>query len=71
VKIWNPIDGKFEMSLEGHSKGISDISWASNSKYICSASDDKTIKIWDITTVSIAYGKSSSLESSTFPLFMI
>jgi len=31
-------------------QGISDISWSSDSRYICSASDDTTIKIWDVTT---------------------
>lgn len=34
----------------GHSQGISDISWASDSNYLASASDDKTLKIWDVTT---------------------
>ncbi len=53
IKIWNALDGKFEMNLEGHSKGISDVAWSSDSRYVCSASDDKTIKIWDVTTVHI------------------
>jgi len=44
------LDGRFEQTLEGHTQGISDISWSSDSRYICSASDDKTIKIWDMST---------------------
>ena len=55
TKIWHAQDGRFEQTLEGHTLGISDISWSSDSKYICSASDDKTIKIWDISTVSFLY----------------
>ena len=43
------MDGKFEAELRGHEYGISDIAWSSDSKYICSASDDKTIRIWDIS----------------------
>jgi COMPASS component SWD3 len=53
IKIWGSLDGKFERTLEGHTQGISDISWSSDSRYLCSASDDKTIKIWDIGTVRI------------------
>lgn len=34
-------------------KGISDVSWSSDSKLLVSASDDKTLKIWDLATVSL------------------
>lgn len=33
-------------------KGISDVSWSSDSKLLVSASDDKTLKIWDLASVS-------------------
>ena len=33
-------------------QGISDVSWSSDSKLLVSASDDKTLKIWDFATVS-------------------
>ena len=32
----------------GHEKGISDISWSPDGKYIASASDDTTISIWSL-----------------------
>jgi len=51
INIWNALDGKFEQQFKGHTQGISDISWSSDSRYICSGSDDKTIKIWDVQTV--------------------
>jgi len=47
VRIWR-LDGKSEAVLTGHKQGLSDISWSSDSKFICSASDDKTLKIWRV-----------------------
>jgi WD40 repeat protein len=49
VKIWQvAADSEgyvFERSLDGgHTMGVSDIAWSSDSKFICSASDDKTIR---------------------------
>ncbi len=32
--------------------GVSDLSWSQDSKYVCSASDDKTVKIWDVAANS-------------------
>lgn len=39
------------MSFDKHISGVCDISWSNDSKYIISASDDKTIRIYDITSV--------------------
>ena len=52
IKIWHALDGKYEATLEGHSQGISDVAWASDSQNLCSASDDKTIRIWNLSTVN-------------------
>lgn len=54
IKIWNAFDGKHESTMEGHSQGISDVAWASDSLSLCSASDDKTVRIWSLETV-LAY----------------
>lgn len=45
------MDGKYEATLEGHTQGISDIAWSSDSQNLCSASDDRTIRIWSLATV--------------------
>ena len=58
VKIWSPETGEFLRDLIGHTQGLSDIAWSSNSVYLASASDDTTIRIWNVQTV----GK-------TFPFF--
>lgn len=33
-------------------QGISDVAWSTDSKLLCSASDDKTLKVWDFAAVS-------------------
>ena len=40
--------------LEGHEGGISDLSWTYDSRYLCTGSDDKTVRIWDVTQVCFA-----------------
>lgn len=51
VKIWSPETGEFLRNLSGHTQGLSDIAWSSDSVYLASASDDTTIRIWDVETV--------------------
>jgi COMPASS component SWD3 len=38
-------------TFEGHAQGVSDAAWSSTGDYICTASDDRTIKVWDVHTV--------------------
>jgi WD40 repeat protein len=33
-------------------QGISDVAWSTDSRYLVSASDDKSLKLWDFQTVS-------------------
>ena len=37
-------------NLCGHSRGINDITWSTNAQYIATASDDKTLRLWNIET---------------------
>jgi len=51
IKLWNARTGEFVQNFEGHTKGISDVAWSSASDLIASASDDKTVRLWNVTTV--------------------
>jgi len=51
VKIWNPLTGELMRNLAGHTAGLSDLSWSNDSVYLASASDDTTIRIWEVDTV--------------------
>ena len=37
-------------NLCGHSRGINDITWSTNSQHIATASDDKTLRLWNVET---------------------
>ena len=51
IKLWNTFSGDILKTLSGHTEGVSDIAWAYDSERLASASDDKTVKLWDVTTV--------------------
>ncbi|KAG6865574.1 hypothetical protein C0991_001333 [Blastosporella zonata] len=51
VKIWSPETGEFLRNLAGHTQGLSDIAWSSDSIHLASASDDTTIRIWNVESV--------------------
>jgi COMPASS component SWD3 len=51
AKIWSPFSGELIRNLNGHTKGLSDIAWSPDSVYLATASDDHTIRIWDVDSV--------------------
>ena len=53
VCIWNMATMQRERCLIGHDAGISDVCWSCDSNYICTASDDTTIRIWSAQSVCV------------------
>jgi len=50
VRIWDAETGDLCKTLNGHTLGVSDVTWSPDSAYLASASDDKNIILWDSTT---------------------
>lgn len=53
VKIWDMIQGRTIHSFSAHDEGINSISYSPNGRYIVTAADDKTIKIWNAYDFSL------------------
>lgn len=51
------------LSLEGHAQAVTGVSWFTPDQ-ICSSSDDKTLKIWDLETQTIK----TTLHAAKVPL---
>jgi coatomer subunit beta' len=51
IKIWSFTSSNSHLTLDGHSKGVTTVSFCplNDKPYLASGSDDKTIKIWDYT----------------------
>jgi len=54
IKIWSPLTGDLIRNLNGHTKGLSDVSWSTDGTYLASASDDTSIRIWNVDTVRLS-----------------
>ncbi|XP_021890420.1 COMPASS-like H3K4 histone methylase component WDR5A [Carica papaya] len=39
--------------FSGHEQGVSDVAFSSDSRFLVSASDDKTLRLWDVATGSL------------------
>ncbi|EEH05821.1 WD domain-containing protein [Histoplasma capsulatum G186AR] len=50
IKIWDTASGRLIHTFEGHLAGISTISWSPDGAIIASGSDDKSIRLWHVST---------------------
>jgi hypothetical protein len=48
--VWRVSDGELVATLAGHRGGVSDVAWSAGSDYLATASDDKTLGLWDART---------------------
>lgn len=46
ARIWDVDSGECRATLEGHPQGICDVAWNATGNYLCTASDDHTLKLW-------------------------
>src|SRR5215475_2131565 len=50
VHVWDSVDGRHRLPLVGHSRAVRRVVFSSGaSRYVASASDDRSIRIWDLT----------------------
>ena len=47
VKLWDVTSGECVQTLEGHSRGVNNVSFSPDGRKIASGCFDKTIKIWE------------------------
>ena len=52
MKLWDIENGEIIKTLEGHTEGVNDVAWSEDGEWLASASDDKTIWIWNLEDVS-------------------
>ena len=48
MKIWDAMNGKELLSLDGHLDNVRAIAWSSDGRQLASA-DKSTLKLWDAT----------------------
>jgi COMPASS component SWD3 len=51
--IWDAIAGTHSKTLQGHTEGVNDIAWSSDSLCVASASDDYSVRIWNVKRVCL------------------
>ena len=50
IKVWNVITEEEVKSKKGHLASINSICFSQNGRRLCSGGDDRTVKVWDLTT---------------------
>lgn len=69
VVLWDPSSGREVGTLRGHGKGISQVAFSRDGKFLASASTDNTIRIWDVNSqreLRTMVGHTAAIESMDF-----
>ena len=64
IKIWNAKRGTWIMNLIGHDGWVNDIIFHPNGKYLLSASDDKSVRIWDLEKNGVCIKKMLDIHTT-------
>lgn len=51
INVWKVIDGKLVKEINGHSNSVNSVSFNPKNNLIISASDDKTVRIWNLESI--------------------
>ncbi|MDI6707839.1 MAG: hypothetical protein QME47_01965 [Candidatus Thermoplasmatota archaeon] len=54
LRVWYP-DGTLKCELKGHFEIVREASWAPNGTLLVSASDDRTLRVWNVETEELLY----------------
>ncbi|KAI8901863.1 WD40-repeat-containing domain protein [Globomyces pollinis-pini] len=47
IRIWDIVNGRIKLKLQGHSQDIYSLDWSRDGKLVISGSGDGTVKVWD------------------------